>query len=122
MGTDLAAQVARADFFADHGYTPIDLRWYAGVDQLGYSVVSQPIMALLGARPTGALALVGAAVALAGLLRRTGAPRPLLGSLLGAVTIAGNLVSGRVTYGLGVFLGLLALLLLTYRRVRWLSA
>jgi hypothetical protein len=122
MGTDLAAQVARADFFADHGYTPIDLRWYAGVDQLGYSLVSQPVMALLGARLTGALALVGAAVTLAVLFRRTGAPRPLLGSLLGAATIAGNLVSGRVTYGLGVFLGLLALLLLTYRRIRWLAA
>jgi hypothetical protein len=122
MGTDLAAQIARAGFFAHHGYTPIDLRWYGGVDQLGYSLVSQPIMALLGARLAGALALVGAAVTLAVLLRRTGARRPLIGSLLGAGTIAGNLVSGRVTYGLGVFFGLLALLLLTYRRTRWLAA
>jgi hypothetical protein len=122
MGTDLAAQVARASFFTGHGYTPIDLRWYAGVDQLGYSLVSQPVMALLGARLTGALALVAASVTLAVLLRRTGAARPLPAAVLGAVCIAGNLVSGRVTYGLGVLFGLVALVLLTYRKVGWLAA
>ena len=122
MGTDLAAQVARARFFTDHGWTPIDLRWYGGVDQLGYSLVSQPVMAVLGVRVTGALALVAASVTLAVLLRRTGAARPIAGALIGSVCIAGNLVSGRVTYGLGVFFGLLALVLLTYRRIRWLAA
>ncbi|MCM0679168.1 hypothetical protein NCC78_31540, partial [Micromonospora phytophila] len=113
MGSDLAAQVARADFFAAHGLTPVDLRWYGGVQQFGYSLVSQPVMALLGVRVTGALALLAAATALAALLVRTGVPRPLLGSLVGVVTIAGNLVAGRVTYGLGVAFGLGALLALT---------
>jgi hypothetical protein len=114
--------VARAAFFADHGYTPIDLRWYAGVDQLGYSLLAQPVMALLGARVTGAVALVGTAVAFALLLRRTEAPRPLLGALIGAVCIAGNLLSGRVTYALGVLFGMAALLALTYPRLRWAAA
>ncbi|MEU9510971.1 hypothetical protein AB0D32_32370 [Micromonospora sp. NPDC048170] len=112
-GSDLAAQVARADFFAAHGFAPVDLRWYGGVQQFGYSLVSQPVMALLGVRVTGALALVAAATAFAALLVRTGVPRPLLGSLVGVLTIAGNLVSGRVTYGLGVAFGLGALLALT---------
>src|SRR3954453_16999812 len=103
MGSDLAAQTPRAGFFADHGYTPVDLRWYAGVDQLGYSLVSQPVMAALGVRLTGALSLLGASILWAFLVRRTGAPRPWLGSLVGVVCIAGNLASGRVTYGLGVF-------------------
>ncbi|MEU4644413.1 hypothetical protein [Micromonospora sp. NPDC023814] len=115
-GSDLAAQVARADFFAAHGLAPVDLRWYGGVQQFGYSLVSQPVMALLGVRVTGALALVAAATAFAALLVRTGVPRPLLGSLVGVVTIAGNLVSGRVTYGLGVAFGLGALLALTLPR------
>jgi hypothetical protein len=35
--------------------------------------------------------------------------------------VAGNLVSGRVTYGLGVALGLGALVLLTFPRWRWLA-
>lgn len=122
LGSDLSAQVARAGFFADHGWVPVDLRWYGGVNQLGYSLVSQPVMATLGVRVTGALALVAAAVVFAVLLRRVNAPRPWLGSLIGAACIAGNLVSGRVTYGLGVCFGLGALLLLTYRRAAWLAA
>ncbi|WP_240670408.1 hypothetical protein [Actinoplanes solisilvae] len=113
MGSDLAAQQARADFFATHGYTPIDLRWYAGVDQLGYSLTSQPVMALLGVRVTGALTLLAGAILFAVLLRRTEAPRPLLGAVVGTLCLAGNLVSGRVTYGLGVCLGLAALVALT---------
>ncbi|HEX5204131.1 MAG TPA: hypothetical protein VFW27_29735 [Actinoplanes sp.] len=121
LGSDLSAQVARASFFAEHGYTPIDFRWYGGVDQLGYSLLSQPVMALLGVRVTGALALVAAAVLLAVLFRRTAAPRPWLGALTGVACVAGNLVSGRVTYGLGVAFGLGALVLLTVPRWRWLA-
>ncbi|QOC90953.1 hypothetical protein [Micromonospora craniellae] len=119
MGSDLAAQVARADFFAAHGATPVDLRWYAGVQQFGYSLLAQPVMALLGVRLTGVIAVVAAAAHFAALLVRTGVPRPLLGSLVGVVTIAGNLVSGRVTYGLGVAFGLAAILALTWRRSSW---
>ena len=113
MGSDLSAQLARAEFFAAHGAAPVDLRWYGGVHPWGYSLVSPPLMALLGVRITGALALVGSAAAFAALLVRTGVPRPLLGSLVGVLTIAGNLVSGRVTYALGVAFGLAALLALT---------
>ncbi len=113
MGSDLAAQVARADFFAAYGPTPVDLRWYGGVHQFGYSLVAQPVMALLGVRVTGVLALVASAALLAALLVRTGVPRPLPGALVGVVTLAGNLVAGRVTFGLGVAFGLAALLALT---------
>ncbi|MCZ7476758.1 hypothetical protein [Micromonospora sp. WMMC273] len=119
-GSDLSAQAARAGFFADHGAALVDLRWYGGVHPWGYSLVSPPLMALLGVRVTGALALLASATAFAALLVRTRVPRPLLGSLVGVVTIAGNLVSGRVTYALGVAFGLAALLALTVpaRRAR----
>lgn len=113
MGSDLAAQVARADFFAAHGATPVDLRWYGGVNQFGYSLLSPPVMALLGVRVTGVLALVASTVAFAALLCRVDVPRPLTGALVGVVTFAGNLVAGRVTFGLGVAFGLAALLALT---------
>ncbi|MEU4560866.1 hypothetical protein AB0F72_21015 [Actinoplanes sp. NPDC023936] len=122
MGSDLAAQVARADFFAGHGLTPIDLRWYAGVEQFGYSLVSQPVMVLLGVRVTGVLTLVVGSVLLAVLFRRTGAARPWLGAAFGTAGFAGNLVSGRVTYGLGVCLAIAALVLLTVPRLRRLAA
>ncbi|GAA4599486.1 hypothetical protein BJY16_003093 [Actinoplanes octamycinicus] len=114
MGSDLAAQVGRAEFFAAHGWAPVDLRWYAGVNQLGYSLVSQPVMAWLGVRVTGVVSLVTGSVLLLLLFRRTGGTRLRLAGLLGVAGLAGNLVSGRITYGLGVCLGLAALLALTY--------
>ncbi|WP_412544491.1 hypothetical protein [Longispora sp. K20-0274] len=113
LGTDLSAQVARADFFAAHGFTPIDLRWYGGVDQFGYSLVSPALMGGLGTRNTAIFSLLTAALAFAALLVRAGVRRPVLGGVVGALCIAGNLASGRVTYGLGVAFGLLALLALT---------
>lgn len=121
MGSDLAAQTARTGFFTAHGVTPVDLGWYAGVQQFGYSLLTQPVMALLGVRGAGVLTLVAGPVLLAMLLRRTGAAHPALGALLGTVTFAGNLISGRVTYGIGVCLGLAALLALTVPRARALA-
>ncbi|GAA1626529.1 hypothetical protein [Actinoplanes couchii] len=123
MGSDLAAQVARTGFFTAHGLTPVDLRWYAGVQQFGYSLVSQPVMSLLGVRVTGVLTLIAGPVLLTMLLRRAGtvAVRPVPGAVLGTVAFAGNLISGRVTYGMGVCLGLAALLLLTVDRGRALA-
>lgn len=112
MGTDLSAQIARADFFAAHGWAPLDLRWYGGVSPHGYSLLTPPLMAWFGPRPVGAGAVVVAAWALVSLFRRTGAARPLLGGVLGAACLVGNLVSGRVTFAVGVALGLCALLLL----------
>jgi hypothetical protein len=79
-------------------------------------------MALLGVRVTGVLSLIAASVLLAVLFRRTDAARPWLGALVGTACVAGNLVSGRVTYGLGVALGLGALVLLTFPRLRLLAA
>src|SRR5688572_33110516 len=58
LGTDLSAQQARADFFAAAGFTPVDLRWYGGTVQYGYSLVTPLVMAALGTRFTGALAAV----------------------------------------------------------------
>jgi hypothetical protein len=60
-------------------------------------------------------------VLLAALFRRTGAARPWLATLVAVVCVAGNLVSGRVTYGLGICFGLAALLTLTSPRLRWLA-
>jgi len=113
MGTDLSAQVARADFFAGYGWAPVDFRWYGGVLPHGYSLLTPPLMAWAGPRPVGAAAAVGSALALLVLLHRTGARRPLLGAVLGAVAFTGNLVSGRVTFAVGVALGLLAVTVLT---------
>ncbi|MFF3854672.1 hypothetical protein [Micromonospora sp. NPDC002575] len=109
MGTDLAAQVARAGFADRHGFTPVDLGWYGGVDQFGYSLFTARLAAWVGPRPLGAVAAVLAAAALGHLFARHRARRPQLAGVLGAIVLVGNLVSGRVTFAVGLALGLLAL-------------
>ncbi|WP_140158121.1 hypothetical protein [Micromonospora sp. NBS 11-29] len=120
MGTDLAAQVARADFVARHGGTPIDLGWYAGVNQYGYSLFTARLGAWLGVRPLGALAAVSGAAALGWLFVRHRARRPVLAGVLGAVVLVGNLASGRVTFAVGLTFGLFALCAVGAERpARW---
>ncbi|MFY1672393.1 hypothetical protein ACN27G_20890 [Plantactinospora sp. WMMB334] len=109
MGTDLAAQVARAGFVDRYGMMPVDLGWYGGVHQFGYSLFSAALGAAVGVRTVGAVAAVGAAVTFAWLLVRGNARRPLLGAVLGALVLLGNLVSGRITFALGLALALAAL-------------
>lgn len=121
MGIDLAAQVDRAGFWARHGPAVLDFGWYGGTSPYGYSLVSPAAMAWLGGgvagvKLFGALAGAVAAVLLALLLLRTGAQRPLLGGLLGAVGIVGNLVSGRITFTAGLAFGLATMLALTADR------
>jgi hypothetical protein len=112
-GTDLSAAVARAHFASQHAFSPIDFSWFGGTNQFGYSLVSQYLMALLGARPAGALAAFVASCCFAVLLRRARVARPLAGSLVGAFCIFANLVSGRITFAIGTAFGLACLLALT---------
>ncbi|WFE52534.1 hypothetical protein [Micromonospora sp. WMMD1155] len=109
MGTDLAAQVARAEFADRYGATPLDLGWYGGVNQYGYSLFTARLGALVGVRPLGAVAAVLGAFALAWLFARNRARRPLLAGVLGAVVLVGNLASGRITFAVGLTFGLVAL-------------
>ncbi|MEV6367702.1 hypothetical protein AB0L86_12500 [Micromonospora musae] len=109
MGTDLSAQVARAVFAERHGLAPVDFSWYGGDGQFGYSLFTQFLGAAVGVRLVGAVAAVVSAVALAWLLLRGRARRPLLGGVLGAAVLVGNLASGRITFAVGLTFGLLAL-------------
>ncbi|MEU6207069.1 hypothetical protein ABZ814_26165 [Micromonospora musae] len=109
MGTDLSAQVARAVFAERHGLAPVDFSWYGGDGQFGYSLFTQFLGAAVGVRLVGAVAAVVSAVALAWLLLRGRARRPLLGGVLGAAVLVGNLASGRITFAVGLAFGLLAL-------------
>jgi hypothetical protein len=54
----LSAQVAHAQLAGQHWPALLNLTWYGGFDPLGYSVLSPPVMALLGVRLTTALAYV----------------------------------------------------------------
>jgi hypothetical protein len=121
MGRDLSAQLAHAQLAELHWPTVLNLRWYGGFDPLGYSVLSPPVMALLGVRLTTALAYAASAMLFAALLQRTAVARPVAGAIVGAVCLTGNLVTTRTTFALGLALGLAALLTLVSRRL-WVAS
>ncbi len=118
MGRDFSAQLAHAQLAESHWPELLDLRWYGGFDPLGYSVLSPPVMALLGVGLTTALAYVVSVVLFAALLKRTAVPRPVAGAIVGAVCLTGNLVVTRTTFALGLAAALGALLALVAGRLR----
>lgn len=119
---DLAAQAFRADLFSSHGYLIWNDYWYSGHSLLGYSLVYPPLGALLGPRLLGALAAV-AAGALFGLIarRRYGDRAGLAVAWFGAST-ATNLVSGRITFALGLAVALASIWALSEPRTGWAAA
>ncbi len=111
-GSDLAAQVAHANFFGSDGWLPIDMRWFGGTDVLSYSIISPPLISLLGIKIFGAVTMVGASGLLGLLLEKFMVPRPRAAALVGTCCFAANLLAGRLTFGLGVLLGLVTMMCL----------
>jgi hypothetical protein len=84
MGRDLSAQMAHAQLAESHWPELLNLRWYGGFNPLGYSVLSPPVMALLGVRLNDGTCYVLSVVFFAALLKITNVPRPVVGAITGA--------------------------------------
>jgi hypothetical protein len=119
---DLAAQTFRADFFDAHGFAVWSNSWYAGFHLPGYSLLYPPLGAWLGVRLVGVLSAVAAAGLFAALAQDRFGERARLGVLWFAVGVTTNLLTGRITFGLGVAIGLGALLALQRARPRLAAA
>ncbi len=110
---DLAAATYRSDQFARVGLTLWDNGWYGGHYLPGYSLLAPALGALVGNRVLLALCTVGAAGTFGLIAQRTFAAE-------GAHIAAGSfalgasvtMLSGRVAYGLGLLVGLLAVVAL----------
>lgn len=117
---DLAAQTYRSQLFADHGFLVWDNAWYSGHHMPGYSVLFPPLGALLGARLVGAVSAVVAAWLFTRVAaEHFGARAARTGALWFAAATAVNLVTGRLTFALGVALALAGVLAATRRRPGW---
>jgi len=121
MGVDLSAQLLRADFARHHPLTPVDLRWFGGAYQFGYSLWTPIVMAAVTAKIVGAVAAVASTYLVTRLLQSIDARRPLAGGVAAAICQTANLVEGRVAFGAGMAFGLAALLA-TLRGRRWPTA
>jgi hypothetical protein len=113
---DLAAQTFRSDLFASHGFLVWNNDWYGGHYLPGYSVLFPPLGAALGPRLAGAVAAVTAAGLFGALARHGYGDRARLATLWFGAGTAAMLFTGRLTFALGIAIGLGALLALQRQR------
>lgn len=106
---DLAAQVYRTGLFEREGFTLWNGAWYGGHHTPGYSVLFPPLAALLGPRVVGALSAVASAWLFDRIVTaHVGSRRARVGSMWFAVAVSINLLTGRLTFALGIALALAA--------------
>ena len=115
-GSDLPAQLFRAELFRRDGFVLWNGQWFSGTPTLDYSVLSPALSAL-----TGPVVLCMASGALSAFLFHRLAARSFgaaawVGSLWFATSTVTNLIVGRVVFGLGVTFMLGALLALQRHR------
>jgi len=107
---DLAAQEYRVGLFRAEGLALWDGGWYGGHHTLGYSLFFPPLGALLGAREAGALAALASAGLFAALAHGRWGDRARLGASWLGLGAGAWLFTGRLTFLLGVAVGLGSLL------------
>lgn len=113
---DLAAQLFRCELFAAHGFLAWNNYWYGGHYLLGYSLLFPPLGAAVGATVAGGLAAFAATLLFGALVARHYGSGARLATLwFGAGTIT-MLLSGRLTFALGVAIALGALVALDRNR------
>jgi hypothetical protein len=112
---DLAAQVYRANLFAQHGFSLWDNGWYAGHYVPAYSLIFPPLAWLIGLHGAGVLAAVASMLIFGRLARRSFGARAPLAALFFAVGAVGDLYIGRLTFALGVAFALASVLAGTHR-------
>jgi hypothetical protein len=116
MSADLAAAEYRAWVFGRDGLAVWDLRWYSGHHLPGYSVTVPPLSWLIGPRLLGALAAVGATVLFERLAWTAYGARAWVGVTWFAAGSVTSLLSGRITFAVGLVPALAALVVLQRRR------
>jgi len=116
---DLAAQTYRTWLFEHAGPTIWDNGWYGGHHVPAYSILFPPLAAVLGPRLVGALAAVAAAWAFERLALLVAGERGRPAALWFATATAVSLVTGRLTFALGLACALVAVLALARGRPWW---
>ncbi len=113
---DLAAQTFRAHLFDANGFEVWSNAWYGGFHLPGYSLLYPPLASVIGIRVVGAISAVAAAGLFAALVRPRYGDRAKLAIFLFGLATATNLFTGRLTFALGIAVGLGALVCLDRRK------
>ncbi len=110
--SDFPAHLFRADLFGREGFTIWSNAWYGGHHVPAYSLLFPPLAWLVGPQLVGALSCVAGAILFERLVRKRFGERARLGALWFGAGIGSLLFTERLTFALGVAIGLGALLAL----------
>ena len=105
-GSDLPAQIFRAQLYRQDGFVLWNSQWFGGHDLLGYSVIAPAVSAPIGPIALGAASGIASALLFERILRFSFGSVAWLGSLWFALATVINLIVGRTTYAFGVVLAL----------------
>ncbi|WCB91670.1 hypothetical protein DSM104299_00343 [Baekduia alba] len=114
---DLAAQTYRTGLFEHAGFVVWDNGWYAGHHNPAYSILFPPLAAWTSPQLVGAISAVVSAWAFERIVGDARGARPA--SYWFATATLVSLVTGRLTFALGLALALLAVLALKRDRLVW---
>ena len=114
LSPDLAAQVARSEVVRRAGNVSWWTGWFGGVSLPSYSLIAPASMAAFGVRACGLVAAFAGAVGASVLVRD--ALRPRAGAIVFAIASIADLMAGRITFVMGLTVGVWALVAL---RSRW---
>lgn len=109
---DMAAQYAWTNFIRAHPSASYNLSWYGGMHPASYSILSPYIMAALGVRTTAVIAGTLSATVATVMLLRARVSRPLVPIAWTVFALWCDVVSGRVTFALGILFALVVVVLL----------
>lgn len=116
-GTDLAAHLYQLNIFVKHGFDLWTNEWYAGrYTFVGYSLLYYPLAALFGIKLLAVLSAVIAAAAFTLVAEQSWGDSTRWASRAFAVATALSVLTAAFPYGLGLALGLCALVALGQRR------
>lgn len=108
---DLAAHIFRAELFGREGFTIWNGQWYGGHHTPAYSVLSPPLVWLLGPQLMGAISSVAATICFTELVRRHfGDPQYRWGALWFGLGSASLMATNRLPFALGVAFGVACVL------------
>jgi len=109
-GADWPAQLFRVELFERSGFTVWNNHWYGGHHLPGYSLLFPALGSLVGPTTVAVASAVGATACFDRLTRARFGPPARIGALWFGVAMVTNLAVGRLTFLLGLALGLAALL------------
>ncbi|HEV7524306.1 MAG TPA: hypothetical protein VGP92_05035 [Acidimicrobiia bacterium] len=115
-GSDLPAQIFRAELFRRDGFVLWNSQWFGGHALLGYSVIAPAFSAPIGPLALGALSGIASAFIFERILRFAFGSGAWLGSIWFALGTVINLIVGRTTYAFGVAFALGAIYALQRRK------